>query len=110
MMRRTEECERTQLFVVWTEEREKKKEEGEEKLGLPQPICQLLFFNGLKVKTELTTDFLYLPSYIFLPQVGLEGPVIHSHPCSFFWLCFRPAFSAFASACSQYPSFYLTVT
>lgn len=78
-----EEYERTQLLVVWTKEREKKKEEGKEKLGLPQPICQLLFFIGLKVKTELTTDFLYLPSYFFLPQVGSEGPVIHSYPCSF---------------------------
>lgn len=83
MMRRTEEYERTQLLVVWTEEREKK-EEGKEKLGLPQPIRQLLFFIGLKVNTELTTDFLYLPSLLFLPSPGwLEGPVIHSYPCSF---------------------------
>lgn len=73
MKRRMEEYERTQPLVVWTKQREKKKEEGKEKLGLPQSICQLLFFIGLKVKTELTTDFLYLPSYFFLPQVGLKA-------------------------------------
>lgn len=55
---------------------ERKKEEEKKKLGFPQPICQLLLFIGLKVKIELTTDFLYLLSYF-------EGPVIHSYPCSF---------------------------
>ena len=43
-------------------ERKEERRGEKEKLGLPQPICQLLFFIGLKVKTELTTDFLYLPS------------------------------------------------
>lgn len=74
MKRRMEEYERTQLLVVWTEERGRKKR-GEKKLGFPQPICQLLLFIGLKVKIELTTDFLYLLSYF-------EGPVIHGYPCS----------------------------
>lgn len=56
--------------MVWTEESETKKEE-KEKLGSPPPICQLLFFIGLRVKTKLTTDFLYLPSYFF--YVGLKA-------------------------------------
>lgn len=49
MKRQTEQHERMQLLVVWTEEKEmgrgKKK-----KLGLPQPICQLFFLYWLESK------------------------------------------------------------
>ncbi len=73
MKRGMKESERTELLVVWTEEREIKKE-GKEKLTLSQSICQLLFFIELKVKTELTTDFLYLPYNFSPPQAGLKAP------------------------------------
>ena len=85
--KKDEEYERTQLLVVWTEEREK--EVGKREKGLVS--CQLLFFIGLKVKTELTTTnspphsfALSSLLFFFSPFPGwFEGPVIHSYPCSF---------------------------
>lgn len=76
--RKDEKDERTQLLVVWTKNGETKKEEIE-KFGLPPPICHLCFFIGLNVRTELTSDFLYLPLLFF--------PVIHGYPRSFLGWC-----------------------
>ena len=64
-----EENERTQLLVVWTKGKENE-ERKKEKLLLPPSICQLLCLAGLNVNTEITADFLYLPSYFFPPQTG----------------------------------------
>lgn len=54
--KKDEAYERTQLVISGLDrEKKRKKRERNERPGLPLPMCRLLFFIGLKVKTELTT-------------------------------------------------------
>lgn len=78
-----------------------KGERKEERRGKRKAV-NFFFFTGLKVKTELTTEFLYLPSYIFSSPGRLEGPVIHGYPCSFLGSFSAQCFSAHSIHLNSY--------
>lgn len=81
-----EEYERTQLLVVWTEEREKKTERKKEKAWLATTYLSASFFYCTESK-DWVHHWLSLSSHLFyffsnFPS-WLEDPVIHSCPCCF---------------------------
>lgn len=69
MKRQMAQHERMQLLAVWAEEKEMGRGK-KQKLGLPQPVSFFFFFIGWKVKSEVTSDSLYLSQIFFFPLSG----------------------------------------
>lgn len=102
MKRRMEEYERTQLLVVWTEERGRKKR-GEKKAWFSTTYLSASSFYWTESE-DWAHHWLSLSSLLFWRPCNSQLPL------QLAWLFFSPVFYAFATACSQNPSLCLTDT
>lgn len=90
---------------------ERKEERREEKKGLVCHDLSVSFFSLLDWKWRLSSPltFFIFPVIFSFPRLAWR-PCNSQLPLQLPWLFFSPVFSAFVTACSQYPSLHLTVT